>query len=1206
MTLRRIFLVCVLLVASASPLAAQNTKENADFKLAVNLFNDGLFDLAAEQLKQFIASYPSTSQGIDARFMLGLAELKLKRFEDARLAFQSFALTYQDHAKAPEAWWHVGEAFAALKNYRDAALAYERVKVFHPRSTQAPDALIEASRYFELAGEPDNARRVLRVALQEYPSSRAVIAARTSLARMYFAEGNLDQAASELKRVIDGDPSPDARAQALVILGQIHAAAGRADQAEARFREVIARHRGTSAAQGAFVHLGRLLLAAGQADDAWTQFRQALAEKGQTDSLLTRDAVLGAADAQEAMANHTDAATGYDRFLSLYPVDARAADVLWRLALSSARAKNFRKSNDACLRIARSDAPPLLKRRALLRAARNAEEQRAFAQALVAYSQYADQYPDDPAAARVTLRAAMLSEKELADPRKAAVLYESVVTRFPDSPVADDALAGDARCAERLGEADRAAQLYRDLIQRFPASDHRAAAEERIAFIETFDARRKDAGLDKLALLVGDVVAEKNKATLAFRLGEIYFTDLKKYDAALMQFTGALESGLDSAHVADAFYLRARSFDVLATRTPALRPQAQAAYRGFLEQYARDPRAPEAALALFRLNATSVTAARAAAESTLVLFPDFPRRDTLFAAVGHLAEIADSLSTASAAYTLLLEQCPDSPLRANAAWGQAGILVRTGRIDSAWTLAQSAADTYPAAAAAAEVLGTIGDSALAARSADVAAAAYGLLVERYPYSAIAAGAQQRQALALLGAGRAAEAQELAERLLNDAAGDPFADGDPAPELLFIDGKAHHQAGNFQEAQRMLVRFLAVEPRGERAGDALVMLGMISRQNDDLEAATGFFRRAASVSPGSAATSDVADLLFENGQYDDALRQYLALSAAAGNDTLRRYYDSRAIVARLRSDDLGPAQKAIAAFAQRYQDTAGDRALFTLETGNLHLRKEEFPAALAAFDRVLSDHDGEDVVPAAMYWRGKTLQAMEKPQDAVQQFDRLVQEHAATPFARRAHLALGNIFYQLEKWDEAIRHYRTLVDDSTADASLLGPAMSNLIETYETAGINDAALALTRRYLELYPHADDALDKKIKIGILYDRLGYYDQAVLHLQTLLDDAGSDLEGEIRYYIAEANYNKGDYQQAILDFLKVPYLVTKKGKIDWTANSLYMAGQAYEKLGRFDQSLTMYQQIVDRPGIDATFKAAAKKEIDRVRLVLRKRGS
>ena len=44
-------------------------------------------------------------------------------------------------------------------------------------------------------------------------------------------------------------------------------------------------------------------------------------------------------------------------------------------------------------------------------------------------------------------------------------------------------------------------------------------------------------------------------------------------------------------------------------------------------------------------------------------------------------------------------------------------------------------------------------------------------------------------------------------------------------------------------------------------------------------------------------------------------------------------------------------------------------------------------------------------------------------------------------------------------------------------------------------------------------------------------------------------------------------------------------------------------YEKMGRYDQSLTMYQQILDRTGIDETFKAAAKKEIDRVKLVLKK---
>lgn len=80
------------------------------------------------------------------------------------------------------------------------------------------------------------------------------------------------------------------------------------------------------------------------------------------------------------------------------------------------------------------------------------------------------------------------------------------------------------------------------------------------------------------------------------------------------------------------------------------------------------------------------------------------------------------------------------------------------------------------------------------------------------------------------------------------------------------------------------------------------------------------------------------------------------------------------------------------------------------------------------------------------------------------------------------------------------------------------------------------------------------------------------------------------------------QGDYQQAILEFLKVPYLVTKKTKIDWTATSLYMAGQSYEKMSKYDQAIGMYQQIIDRPGIDETFKAAAQKEINRVRALIK----
>jgi tetratricopeptide (TPR) repeat protein len=49
--------------------------------------------------------------------------------------------------------------------------------------------------------------------------------------------------------------------------------------------------------------------------------------------------------------------------------------------------------------------------------------------------------------------------------------------------------------------------------------------------------------------------------------------------------------------------------------------------------------------------------------------------------------------------------------------------------------------------------------------------------------------------------------------------------------------------------------------------------------------------------------------------------------------------------------------------------------------------------------------------------------------------------------------------------------------------------------------------------------------------------------------------------------------------------------------------MSGQAYEKMGKYDQAIAMYQQIVDRSGIDQTFKSAAQKEIDRVNALVRK---
>ena len=107
--MKRFILIFSILSVLSFPVLAQDSKENADFKLAVNLYNDKLYDLALEQFRAFINLYPNTAQGVEAHFYLGLTQSKLGKHDEARFTFQNFALAYSDNSKAPEAWMNAAE-----------------------------------------------------------------------------------------------------------------------------------------------------------------------------------------------------------------------------------------------------------------------------------------------------------------------------------------------------------------------------------------------------------------------------------------------------------------------------------------------------------------------------------------------------------------------------------------------------------------------------------------------------------------------------------------------------------------------------------------------------------------------------------------------------------------------------------------------------------------------------------------------------------------------------------------------------------------------------------------------------------------------------------------------------------------------------------------------------------------------------------------
>ena len=330
--------------------------------------------------------------------------------------------------------------------------------------------------------------------------------------------------------------------------------------------------------------------------------------------------------------------------------------------------------------------------------------------------------------------------------------------------------------------------------------------------------------------------------------------------------------------------------------------------------------------------------------------------------------------------------------------------------------------------------------------------------------------------------------------------------------------------------------------------------------------------------------------------------YIEVVEKGVSDSLKPYILSRIIVGYFRLNNTKEAETRVSAFLKLYQKQEQYFAEFEYERGMYFLRKDDYPAAKKFFDNVIQKYAGTPFVASAMYGNARVAELTEKQPDAIKLYETILQRFPGDAITPRVRLALGNLYYSQEQWDPAARQYKAVLDSESRASDLVPYAMNNLILAYKQLSLFDAALDLTRKYIDRFPDDPDLMDKRVDIGVLYQRLGYYDQSVLHLQSLLENADSDLEAEVRYYIGEAYFYKGDYQQAILEFLKVPYLVTKKTKADWTATSYHMAGQSYEKMSKFDQAITMYKQIIARPGIDATFKTGAQREIDRVNALLK----
>lgn len=1193
--LASIILNLILFTGSMS----QETKESAEFKLAVNLYNDGLTDLALDQFKNFVNSYPASNQSIEARFYIGLALSKLKRYEDARVAFQNFALSYTDHTKAAEAWFKVGESYIALENYREAALAFERVRVFHPRSPLAAEALLLSAKYFRKVSDVVNARKNLRLILQDYSSSDFAPAARLSLAELFFDEGNIDLATREVKSVVDG--TSKYRIDGMLLLGRIYHLTGQYEDADKLFNKILLEYKGTPAAASANYELGMSSSNAGDYNKSIEYYKKALAEIN-IDSTVKERASLEIGIAYYKSNDFKNSSEQFEKFINNFHKSEKLNQALFLSGKSFVGLKNYKAAINSFNQVINSISEEF-KPQAFAQASIAAEMLENVTLAVDYCKRYIEKYPGGEGTQDALIHIGDLFKDRIKDYDRAKTYYEEALRAKPHSNKVSSIKLKIGESYSQAGNYAAALRTFEEVFKNYPSDREGLIAKENFDRISIYENKNYKSGLEKIAKLLGDFLIGKNRGELAINLAQVYFEDLKDYQSAVEQYSSAIELKIGGPNLQIAYYNRASAAERAMKYSDTNSDVPLNYYAEFLKLFPNDKNSQEAAFKLMKLKLNSANP-----DESEKLLNDFisssPKSTFVTEAYKLLIDQylqSNKLSDALSIAILIIKNRSTAEYEEYAMMHAAKIYFEQGKMDSAILILQNQTEKYKNGTYTVSGLKLLGNILLKTGKPEDAVKVFKKIEEEYFYTEIAQETIEQYVKSMIESKKYDEAIFFVKNRIETDAKNPFTE---PINYKYILAKAYDLKGDSPKAISLYREYLLSEPSAETKVEVYIALGNIMKNQGVADAAAAYYKLAGKL--GSAtANREIADLLFQTERYLEASQQYVALLGSAINEDDKKYYQSKIIVSKLRNDDLISAQPLMLEFFKNYKKSVEHLAEMEYEKALFYFRKQDYTNAKKIFSDIADDYDGTRYAPLSEYYLGRIMELNKSVADAIKKYESVLKKYPNSDAVPRVYLALGNMNFNGEKYAEAIKYYQQIIDNPDKEGEILRYAMVNLIDAYEATKLYDAALKMVRNFIERYPKDASIIDQRIKIGILYTRLGYYDQAVVQLRSLLDDVGGDYEAEIRYNLGETYYYKGDYQQGILEFLKVPYLVIQKGKVDWTATSFYMAGQSYERMEKFDQALSMYQQIIDRPGIDATFKAGAQKEIDRVKSII-KRGS
>jgi tetratricopeptide (TPR) repeat protein len=1203
-----LLLIGLFLITQSDVSFGQQRSESDDFSYALKLYNEKLYHLASQQFSRFATNYPGSNKVAEAGYYSGMALFYLNDYANARIEFQRVAVDFPRHDRAAESWYMIGECYSALENEGEAAKAFEMVKLLHPQHGKAAESILRAGNIYQDMKKYDDAEQLYNLIQNRYIESTSYFPSFLAEAKLFLEKGQTSKAKENLEKIIASDSGDKIKAQTWFYMGESYRAQGNYQLAIPPYQKVITNYKNTSIYPNAALSLSQIYLQRGNYVEAQKIISSALNNNPPSQYIYNMQESL--ADAYYLDGKFALASKNY--LSSIQSLDSTKYILIkLKLSLSWHKQNNPNKAIEILQDI-------ILKKKyhqaSGYRIAKDhyfkwLQETNAYEKAiadLYALKMMKALSQDD----QIWLAGFLQSQNDWQ-----GIIRELQPAIYSDSKFKhkDNFIYEIARANEHLSDYKESARYYKMLLEGYSSSELAPQAEERLDYIRNYHLVDENMGIGQLAILMGDVIDRKNEAQLQFNLGQIYYSNLKDYQSALIQLQTALQSAENRALQVDIYHYIGLTYQRLAEEEN-VGDAKQAEYLSLAKTNLGKAMenltaASEADLVAWHFVSLGIKADNSSSkkqigyyETLVKQYPDSPLREYWYARLGELySENTEDVTSALKYYNMLSEQFRGSKRFPTYLYKRAIVnlkIDKTRSIDDFKIIAGS----YPYSPAAANSLYNLGVVWELEGNFNQAGQLYTKILNEYYYTDITDKANLRLGDCYLYAGKSAEAITLFSEILNPIESEDVVlsrevvSKDQAT-LTFKLARAYFDQKDLNLSRKHLVNYLANNPKGSFGGEASFLLGEIYLTINDPYSAVNSYSNVSKENTILYPQSlrKIADIYFEEGEYEKAAEYYKNLTAVTEEKSGKAEILSKQIISYIRSGKKSSADKWISIFNKNYKSETNLRASFQFEFGNYYRLAKNYNQAVKYFKNVKSSYTKSSYVDDADYYLALTYIAVNRHEEALEILTEFPKNYPDSDNLGAVLNTLGGIYFRSEKYESAISSFKAALD-RPLKADLRKRVISNLIKAYTFVNFWDAALALSREYIETYPEAEDAIDKKILIGRAYVYLNQVDLAVDLLKEVRLIADSEREPEIQFYIGEAYFQTGQYENAIAEYVKIP-LLSRKTKLQWEASALYYSGQAYEKLGRIDDAKRMYAEIVKRPGIDVILKKEAQKRIKEI---------